>query len=108
MKRSLSTFKISLIIIVGTAMALSYCKIGQTKKLFESINECVRHIRKFKKRSIDRVIIATKSDLEEERIVSIEVQKNEKEKQIKFFETSSKENANATKVFNLITEQVMY
>ena len=78
------------------------------KGSFENIGNWMETIKENSGNKMSLVLVATKSDLNSERVISAEEgEKLAKEYGIKFFETSSKDNINITEVFYEIAEQII-
>ena len=78
------------------------------KGSFENIGNWMETIKENSGNKMSLVLVATKSDLNSERVISAEEgEKLAKEYGIKFFETSSKYNINITEVFYEIAEQII-
>lgn len=77
------------------------------RKSFECVNDWLKQIRENGNKNIKIVLIGTKCDLDEERVVPIEEgEQLAKENKIQFFETSSKEEINITETFMHIATEI--
>lgn len=77
------------------------------RKSFECVNDWLKQIRENGNKNIKIVLIGTKCDLDEERVVTIEEgEQLAKENKIQFFETSSKEEINITETFMYIATEI--
>lgn len=78
------------------------------RKSFECVNEWLKQIRENGNKNIRIVLIGTKCDKEDERLVSIEEgEQLAKENKIQFFETSSKEEINISETFIHIATEIL-
>ena len=76
------------------------CYGVNNKESFEEVEYWMREIRKYARDDVCVILVGTKSDLSDERVVSTEEGRKLAESEgIKFFETSAKENLNIDEAF---------
>lgn len=76
---------------------------------FEAIDDWIRQIKEFRDCKNNIVIIGTKSDLEDERVVSTEEGRQlAKEHYTQFYETTAKDNINVNETFNYISQEILH
>ena len=84
------------------------CSINN-RRSFENIKVWLSSIKETSENDIQIIIVANKSDLQEEReVLSEEIIAIAKENNLEFFETSSKENTNVNEAFDKIIHKIYH
>ena len=77
-------------------------------KSFNNINRWLGRITDFAADDVEKILLANKCDMEEKRLISTALgQKRATENNIKFFETSAKNNQNISNAFVTLTEDIL-